>query len=77
MSRSSDLKVSMTDIEEAHAFLADYLTPTPLVMNAWLSELFGAEIYLKLENMQPIGAFKLRGATYKISKLTDAERKKE
>jgi threonine dehydratase len=46
-----------------------------LIHNAWLSEEFGCEIYLKMENMTPIGSFKIRGATYRISQLTEAERK--
>jgi threonine dehydratase len=44
-------------------------------LNPWLSELFNCEVYLKLENMQPIGSFKIRGATYKISQLSPAQKK--
>lgn len=41
-----------------------------------MSDAYGCEIYLKLENMQPIGSFKIRGATNKIAGLTATERKK-
>ncbi len=41
-----------------------------------MSATYGCEIYLKLENMQPIGSFKIRGATNKIAHLTSAERRK-
>ncbi len=47
-----------------------------MLLNPWLSEELGCQLYLKLENMQPIGSFKIRGATYRISKLTAAEKKR-
>lgn len=68
--------VSLADIQTAKTELAKYLQPSPLLLNTWLSEELGCELYLKLENMQPIGSFKIRGATYKISRLSPAERKR-
>lgn len=70
------MKVTLADIEEARAVLGKLLEPTPLLANRWLSERLGCHVYLKLENMQPIGSFKIRGATYKISRLTPAQRRK-
>ena len=58
--------VSFEDIQTAKIELAKYLSPSPLLRNAWLSGALGCDVYLKLENMQPIGSFKIRGATYKI-----------
>lgn len=74
--RKKFFEVSLADVRKAQTELSRYLHPTPLVYNAWLSEKLGCELYLKLENMQPIGSFKIRGATYRISQLTPAEKKR-
>jgi threonine dehydratase len=68
--------VTLADIQDAKQVIHRYLEPTPLLLNSWLSESLGCELYLKLENMQPIGSFKIRGAIYRISKLTAKERKR-
>src|SRR5271170_5044300 len=70
------LKVSLADVMKARAEIQKYIPPTPLVLNSWLSEALGCELYLKLECMQPIGSFKIRGATYKISRLTAEQKAK-
>ena len=49
---------------------------TPVLHSHYLSQLTGQEIYLKAENLQRTGAYKLRGAYNRMSKLTAAERKK-
>jgi threonine dehydratase len=69
------MKIQFKDFKNAYNVLKDVIHPTPLIYNEWLSNQYGCEIYLKLENMLPIGSFKMRGATYKISALTAAERK--
>jgi threonine dehydratase len=69
-------KITIEKINQAAAVLSKILTPTPLIRNEWLSKNFGCEVFLKLETMQPIGSFKIRGATYKISQLSEADRKK-
>ena len=69
------MKISFKEFEEAQKVLSQYITPTPLVKNEWLSKKYGANIYLKLENLQPVGSFKLRGATNKIYHLTESEKK--
>lgn len=69
-------KVTLADVQEAKRVLSNYLEPTPLLFNTWLSELYGCEIYLKMENFQPIGSFKIRGATNRISQLTDDEKRR-
>ena len=68
-------KITLPEIQAAQQELRKYLKPSPLLYNPWLSEVFHCQVYLKLENMQPIGSFKIRGATYKISQLTPQERK--
>jgi threonine dehydratase len=62
--------VSLTDIREARTRLDGITVRTPLIP----LEYEGATLYLKPENLQPIGAFKLRGAYNKIASLTDEER---
>lgn len=69
------MKLTSKDFEQAHKVLKDIIHPTPLIYNEWLSKQYDCEVYLKLENMLPIGSFKMRGATYKISTLTAAEKK--
>jgi threonine dehydratase len=51
------------------------LRPTPLYTYAALNEQVGAEVHVKHENHQPVGAFKVRGGINLISQLTDDERK--
>lgn len=49
------------DVVAAREFISAYLPKTPLVRSHKLSEALGCDYYLKLENLQPIGAFKVRG----------------
>ncbi len=72
----SQIKLKLEDIEKAQHILQEFLEPTPLLLNSWISEKLNCKVYLKLENMQPIGSFKIRGATNKIASLSAAERKK-
>lgn len=74
--KSKFFHLKLSDIESARQSLAQLLEPTPLLRNQWLSESLGFELFLKLENMQPIGSFKIRGATYKISRLSREMRRK-
>jgi threonine dehydratase len=62
--------ITLQDVQEAAAALRGIAVRTPLVF----SEPLGA--YLKLENLQPVGAFKLRGAYNAIRRLPDAVRKR-
>lgn len=70
------LPVSIADIWEAHKILKPYLHHTPLAPSRTLHDITGADIYLKAENMQRSGSFKVRGASFKILRLTEKERKK-
>lgn len=69
------MKIETAQLKKAHSVLSDIIDPTPLIYNEWLSNKYECQIYLKLENMLPIGSFKMRGATFKISQLTAAEKK--
>ncbi|HEX9666783.1 MAG TPA: threonine ammonia-lyase [Thermodesulfobacteriota bacterium] len=63
--------VTLEDIEEADKILEHVILRTPLVYSYSLSELSGANVYLKLENLQRTGSFKIRGAYNKLYKLKD------
>jgi threonine dehydratase len=65
----------MTDVYEARRRISAYLRPTPLYSHAALCELVGTEVWVKHENHQPIGAFKVRGGINVVSRLTDEERR--
>lgn len=66
---------SFLDVLRAKQRISGYLSPTPLHNYPALDRLFDAKIYVKHENHQPIGAFKVRGGINLMSQLTDAERK--
>lgn len=55
------LAPTFEDVVAARKFIAPYLPKTPLVRLAGISEALGCDYYAKLENLQPIGAFKVRG----------------
>ncbi len=64
----------LSDIERAAESLAEHIGHTPLEYSQNLSEMLGAPVHLKMENLQRTGSFKVRGATYRLSRLTDEER---
>jgi threonine dehydratase len=66
---------TMTDVLEARRRISTYLRPTPLYSHPALSELVGADVWVKHENYQPFGVFKVRGGINLISRLTDDERR--
>jgi threonine dehydratase len=65
--------VTIADIWEAYKLLKPRLHHTPLAPSRTLHDLTGADIYLKAENMQRSGSFKVRGASYKLSRLSKDE----
>ncbi|MDA0963292.1 MAG: threonine ammonia-lyase IlvA, partial [Proteobacteria bacterium] len=60
-----------TKAREAEAALRTVFEPTPLQLNAHLSERFGADIWLKREDLTPVRSYKLRGAMNAMRKLPD------
>lgn len=68
--------LTLEKFEEASELVRKVTSPTKLVYSEFLSEETGGRIYLKPENMQKTGAYKLRGAYYKISTLSEEEREK-
>ncbi len=68
--------LSLEKFEEASEVVKKVTLETKLIYSDYLSEQTGNKVYLKPENMQFTGAYKVRGAYYKMSTLTDEERKK-
>ena len=68
--------LTLQKFEEASEIVKKVTKPTKLVYSEYLSQQTGGKIYLKPENMQNTGAFKLRGGYYKISTLSEEERKR-
>ncbi|HUW95942.1 MAG TPA: threonine/serine dehydratase [Anaerolineae bacterium] len=66
--------ISMRDIYLARKRIGDLARKTPLVGSPLLSETIGASVYLKLENLQETGSFKVRGAANKMSTLSEDEK---
>jgi threonine dehydratase len=67
---------TLADVQAARRRIAPHLRRTPLYEYASLNELVGAEIFVKHENHQPIGAFKVRGGVNLISQLSADERER-
>lgn len=68
--------LTLDKFEEASEIVKKVTLPTKLVYSEYLSNMTGGKIYLKPENMQYTGAYKVRGAYYKISTLSEEERAK-
>ncbi|MFO1074773.1 MAG: threonine ammonia-lyase [Geminicoccaceae bacterium] len=65
--------ITLADIEAAQARLAGQIVATPCLLSRTLSDMTGAEIWLKFENLQYTAAFKERGAYNRLVQLTPAE----
>lgn len=70
------MKVTLQDIQAAEQIIGNFITKTPCDYSRTSSKLAGADIFLKFENNQRTGSFKMRGATNKIASLTDSEKAK-
>ena len=68
--------LTLEAFEEASEVVREVKLPTPLIFSEHLSNLTGNKVYLKPENMQLTGAYKVRGAYYKISTLSKEERER-
>lgn len=66
--------MTLTEFREARDLLSGVLSDTSLVYSPYYSKLTGGQIYIKPENMQVTGAYKVRGACYKVSTLTEEEK---
>lgn len=68
--------MTLDKFEQAYETVQKVILPTKLVHSDYFSDITGNKVYFKPENMQKTGAYKIRGAYYKISTLTDEERSK-
>jgi threonine dehydratase len=71
---NTTLPITFADIWQAEQFLNPLIAHTPLIHSRVLSTLAEAEVYLKFEQMQRGGSFKVRGALYKLSRLSETQR---
>ncbi len=65
---------TLADFEDAGRVLAPMIARTPVDGSHYLSEVLGSPVVLKLENLQRTGSFKIRGAGYRLARLSAAER---
>jgi threonine dehydratase len=66
---SSERIPTLEGVYDARKAISGYLTPTPLLYSRRLSKLLGCQLYLKLENLQPTRAFKVRGGIYYMKRM--------
>ena len=76
MTNSQASELTLADFQAARENVRQVAIETPVLHSNYLSKVTGAEVFLKAENLQRTGAYKLRGAFNRMSKLTAAERKK-
>ncbi|WP_055082583.1 threonine ammonia-lyase [Kocuria salsicia] len=69
-----DLPVTVEDVRRAATLLEGVTERTPLAHSRALSRALGSEVYLKCENLQRAGSFKVRGAYVRMSQLSDEEK---
>lgn len=67
---------TIQDVWRAQDVIRQHVYHTPLLPSRTLSAMTGATVYLKAENLQRAGSYKVRGATYKLSRLTPEERER-
>lgn len=71
-----DSTVTLESVRAAHERIADAIVRTPTMLSKTLSEMTGANVWLKFENLQFTAAFKERGALNKLLQLSDSEQKR-
>jgi threonine dehydratase len=67
---------TLQDIQDAAERIKPYIHRTPIITNESLNQRVGAQVFLKCENMQKVGAFKFRGACNAVYSLSDEESKR-
>jgi threonine dehydratase len=75
MTNISDDQLTFSAIEQAHNRIKPFINHTPVLTSSTLNQEVEAEVFLKCENFQKVGAFKIRGATNAALSLTEEERK--
>jgi len=62
------------DLQECNQRIAPFIHKTPVLTSRLINQVAGAEVYFKCENFQRMGAYKIRGATFAILRLSDKQR---
>ena len=70
---SSSRRVEVADIEAARERIREHIRPTPVLKGGEISRRVGVPVWLKAENLQRTGSFKLRGATNRIFTMPESE----
>ncbi len=73
---SDSLPISLEDVKSAAEILQGQILRTPMTRSQTLSEITGADVWVKFENLQFTAAFKERGALNKLSRLSDEDKKR-
>jgi len=68
------MNFSFKNIDVAYSQIKNQIIQTPLISNDYINKKLSSKIFFKLENLQNTGSFKFRGASYKISKLTNEQK---
>jgi threonine dehydratase len=70
------MEITKHHIEEAHERIKPFIHKTPVITSKTLDQISGAELFFKCENLQKIGAFKIRGGMNSVLSLPEEKRKK-
>ena len=76
MNTLESLPVTLDDVLEAQKLLDGIITRTPVESSRALGSMIGGEVFLKCENLQRAGSFKVRGAYVRMAKLSPEEKKR-
>ena len=69
------MNFSYKNIDIAHSQIKNQVIQTPLISNDYINKKLNSKVFFKLENLQNTGSFKFRGASYKISKISEENKK--
>ena len=69
------MNFSYKKIDIAHSQIKNQVIQTPLISNDYINKKLNSKVFFKLENLQNTGSFKFRGASYKISKISEENKK--
>lgn len=72
----NDMKLTEEDIQAIHNRIQPYIKKTPVITNNWINEHLECEMFFKCENLQKVGAFKVRGAFNAVLNLSTTDYKK-
>ena len=76
MAKTSEIKYKQEDLIVCHELIKPYIHRTPVMKSRLIDALAGAQIVFKCENFQRMGAYKMRGATHALLKISKEERKR-